>query len=518
MVHVRLRKGGGATCRAAAVALAMSILAWTGPTVASALPDGRAWEMVSPIDKNGGGIATPSQAGRGAFEAAAQGGAVAFASATSFTQGPGAGPYYQYLARLTAGGWVTENITPPHLSGAYEGAPYTDFSMDLARSLYLNPARCADGDPCPAGYQLRDNLTAALTPSPLDPGVFEGASPDLAKVVFAEGGDLYLWSPPAATLTLVNNAPGAELAAREGAVSTGGARIYWRSTVSGDLFVRDGAQTKQVDADAGGDGVFVAASSDGSVAFFTKEGHLWRYSATADDATDLTPLGGVLGVLGTSDDGSVAFFATATGLQRWQSGTTTQVYTSIKLTDLSTATSDVTASGGRAYFTTDSSLLVADTNSDGDVYQWEGQGTGSCIKSPGCVDLISSGRDEDGSTLIGASADGADVFFLTDRALVPFDPGAVDVYDARVGGGFIEPFSPIECQGDACQGLAPSPTDPALATLATGPGNPKVSYTRYRRRAPKKCRKVKRTGKRVCRAKKGGSAKRRGDRTRRAGR
>ena len=61
--------------------------------------------------------------------------------------------------------------------------------------------------------------------------------------------------------------PGATLAAQSGAISTDGSRVYW--TDGKNLYLRDGDQTKQIDAAAGGGGTFQTASADGSVAYFT---------------------------------------------------------------------------------------------------------------------------------------------------------------------------------------------------------------------------------------------------------
>ena len=66
---------------------------------------------------------------------------------------------------------------------------------------------------------------------------------------------------------------------------------------------------------------------------------------------------------------------------------------------------------------------------------------------------------------IDASADGTDVFFLADDSLVSSDPGSVDVYDARIGGGFPDPPVPMPCVGDACQPLPPEPEDPHPGTV-----------------------------------------------------
>ena len=119
------------------------------------LPDRRGWEMVSPLDKNGGAVQGPGQNfGGGVLQAAAQGGAIAYSAATSFGSSQGAPPASQYLARRGQSGWSSENITAPALSGSYgdqpNGVPYQLFSADLSRGLLLNGLRCrGEGTDCP---------------------------------------------------------------------------------------------------------------------------------------------------------------------------------------------------------------------------------------------------------------------------------------------------------------------------------------------------------------------------------
>jgi hypothetical protein len=139
----------------------------------------------------------------------------------------------------------------------------------------------------------------------------------------------------------------------------------------------------------------------------------------------------------------------------------------------------LSADGRRVYFDTDDALVLSDTNNDTDAYQWQEQGSGNCTRPGGCVNLISSGRAAGGSTFVDASADGSDAFFLTDESLVTADPGSVDLYDARIGGGFPVPNKPIPCTGDSCQVLPPEPVDPTLTTLLPGPGNRPVRWRRY---------------------------------------
>lgn len=600
---------GWARARVGATALlgALALGSVAAQVAASAsLPDSRGWGMVSPVDKNGGQVDLPGTfAGGGVLQAAAGGGAITYSSSSSFGDGAqGAPAGSQYIARRGSNDWSTENITTPLLSGSYgaepNGVPYQFFSSDLARGLLLNGSHCrGGGEGCavpnpplpgtgaPAGFQnyyLRDNTTGSfealvgdndLGATSVGPAQFDlalaGANPELRHVVLSTcaaltsdavevvGADpescdatlpnLYEWS--AGQLSLLNflpgeaqGTPGAALAAQAGAVSADGSRVYW--TDGANLYLRAGGQTKQVDTAAGGGGTFQTAAADGSVAFFTKGEHLWRYDAGNEVGSDLTPSGGVQGVLGASDDGSYVYYLTMAGLFLRQGATTTKVADTADSSNYppTTGTARVSADGThlafvanagvylydavgptlvcascrssgppigpstipgaipngkglsatdsykpralsadgrRLFFDSKDALVVTDTNAASDVYEWEAQNEGSCIRASGCVALISSGRAKGGAFFVDASADGSDAFFLTDDSLVASDPGSIDLYDARVGGGFTEPPEPIPCEGDACQSLPPEPVDPVLNTLITGLGNPPVHYAKPRR-------------------------------------
>jgi len=528
----------------------------THSTAAFALPNDRGWELVSPVEKNGGAIADPAEAGSGTSRAAAQGGGVTFASKASFAGGAGAAPFSQYLASRRAGGWQTQNLTPAHLTGAYEGAPYVAFSTDLARSLYLNPARCPSGDPCLPGYQLRESSSGTLLGSPADPGFFASVSEDLSRVVFSKGGELYRWSPPSSVLFALGATPSATPTVPQGSVSSDGLRVYYEG-VDGNLHLREGGTTKQVDAVAGGGGSFEVASPDGATALYTKAGHLYRYLAATNVSEDLVPSGGVLSGSAWLGGGSKILFASTaplttsngetydnTGLDSGQPAAQVYLYdaggggaltcvscnptyarplgpSSVPGSSGSHQPRAISADGSRVFFDSEDALVLTDTNLASDVYQWSAPGSGGCIRPRGCLALISAGL-AGSATFVDASADGADVFFLTDRSLVGADPGSVDLYDARVGGGFPEPGDPSPCIGDACQMVPAAPEDPVLTTMLTGPGNPTEQYSTYgaKRKCPRgrKLRTVKgKNGKRVTRCldsrkrkKRGGKRKERG--------
>lgn len=578
----------------------------SGPLV---LLDNRRWEMVSPVDKNGGEIQGPGAvSGGGVFQAASQGGTVTFSSAASFAAGAeGAPAASQYVSRRGAGGWVVENVTAPLSAGGYgeepEGVPYQLFSAGLSRGLLLAPGHPPlPGTDAPPGYRnyyLRDaagSYTALLTyadiagltvPSQSFELNFAGASPDLGSVVLStcaaltadatevpagEGCDPEepnLYKRSTVRWRLLNVLPGdsvgtppAQLAATSGAVSNDGSRVYW--TDGTDLYLsEEGAETVRVDADAGGGGTFQTASADGSVAFFTRAGSLYRYSVATDATTNLTPGGDVVGVLGASANGSSVYFLTTARLFLNRGGGNTEVAmaadssnfppstgtarvsadgSSFAFISSSKALSELTAKydntetlsgepvsevylydadvaklsciscnptgerpigpsaipgayangqgksatrayrpralstdGNRLFFDSRDALVSGDSNKDWDVYEWEANGSGSCARPGGCLQLISAGSSH-GSSFVDASAGGEDVFFLTDNPLVKSDPGSADLYDAREGGGFPQPLEPFVCEEDSCQPLPSPPDDRAPGTLVPHAGNHPVRF------------------------------------------
>jgi hypothetical protein len=102
----------------------------------------------------------------------------------------------------------------------------------------------------------------------------------------------------------------------------------------------------------------------------------------------------------------------------------------------------------------------------------------------GNVYLISDGLDtssvENGSAvqLEGISSSGEDIYFRTADQLVPQDLDTeVDIYDARIDGGFPAPVSLLpSCSGDACQGeLSSAPVLLSPGSEFQAGGNPPLT-------------------------------------------
>jgi hypothetical protein len=139
-----------------------------------------------------------------------------------------------------------------------------------------------------------------------------------------------------------------------------------------------------------------------------------------------------------------------------------------------------TLNNGRVLFDTPNRLAPQDIDEQPNVYEWDPVGIGSCTTSSeqfralsnGCVGLISGGTSKvSESTLADASGNGSDVFFTTSQSLVPQDQDEItDLYDAREGGGFPPPPEAACAVESACPGPIGAPPSlggaPASATLS----------------------------------------------------
>lgn len=451
------------------------------PTNAFALLDGRGWEMVSPIDKNGGSVQGPGEvAGGGVFQAAEAGSSLTYSSADSFFESAAGAPAgSQYLSTRQSGSWATSDLTMPLLAGSYgddpDGTPYRLFSADLSRALMSNGERCRGevegecpvanpplpGSGAPAGYRdyyLRDGggfhsllSQTDLEHTSLPASQFQlrlvAATPDLSHAVLSscaslaagavevpagagceEGAqNLYRWS--GGDLVALNflpgetqSAPGAEIAAPAGAVSADGSRVYW--TREGSLYLREGTTTKLIAAEA----TFQTASGNGEFALYLKAGHLYRYEAKSDTSTDLTPGGEVKGVFGASADGSHVYYESSAGIFLWQEGATTKVAAP------AAAEASFPPGEGTARVSADGSALLFASAAELTGYPSEGAteaflytaASGAKEASLTCVSCNPTGeRPKGSSSLPGAYENGS-------AATIPYKPRSLSTDGARV--------------------------------------------------------------------------------------
>ena len=172
---------------------------------AQALPECRAWEMASPLDKNGGNITSEGSN----VIAATDGSAVSFVSRAGFADTIGAGPLglTQYVARRGGSGWTTHGISPIPNPGALQiflGDEAGVFSPDLSKAVFFGEDLPGLTDDIPnlaniyQGNTITDDLrTVTLAtqmtspPEPFDLGVNKlgvGASTDTQVIAFELSG------------------------------------------------------------------------------------------------------------------------------------------------------------------------------------------------------------------------------------------------------------------------------------------------------------------------------------------
>jgi hypothetical protein len=140
----------------------------------------------------------------------------------------------------------------------------------------------------------------------------------------------------------------------------------------------------------------------------------------------------------------------------------------------------ISRDGNTIAFTTAKALIPADVNGGYDVYEWRN----------GAVRLITDGETKfspglASPDLADVDANGKNVFFaVADPGLTGYEADNVDnVYDARIGGGFPRPTSPLHCSEESCQGplqAAPVLEQPASSSFS-GRGNLAAVKPRCRR-------------------------------------
>jgi hypothetical protein len=332
----------------------------TLPLETPGLPDGRAYELVSPADKHGGEV-FPAEPGIGScaeeeckpgngglqffpMQSSPDGEAVVY-EGFPFSFTAGAVNENEFLSRRDgSAGWET-TILSPALQGNGEAQGYEAFNVDLTEGLLYQTAAPL-GPGAPSGFaniyrqSVSDSSTLipALEAEPPNrlPGKlslkYAGASADLSHVFFeandaltgetpfapeaVDGGEgknnLYEWSEEGLRLVNVQPGntetfPGATIGAGSSvvtnAISANGSRVFWGSE-SGQVYVREnGEKTREISDHVG---KFLTASINGSK-LLLNDGKL--FDLEDETTTDLTGgKGGFQGISGQSDDLSSIYF------------------------------------------------------------------------------------------------------------------------------------------------------------------------------------------------------------------
>jgi hypothetical protein len=297
------------------------------------LPDGRAFELVSPPEKGGAAIEGLGREG-GFVRAAEAGGALTYVvngAISEEAQGNRSFEPQQVLAIRGAQGWSTQDIATANENavGANFGAPeYQYFSPDLSvallepydpepalasevsgKAVYLRAdvpltpeaaqqASYGQAEHDKAGKGFVALLRKETAPEAHLPAAanFVDATPDLRHVVLesgralagpASGAGLYEWSQ-GSTLSFVSALPEGQPASsvalgyyrtRARAVSSDGTRVFWTASqeAPAHLYMRNTLSARTIQLDKAQEGIteppgaakFQTASSDGSRVFFT---------------------------------------------------------------------------------------------------------------------------------------------------------------------------------------------------------------------------------------------------------
>jgi hypothetical protein len=335
-----------------------------GQQGAQHLPDCRAYEQVSPIDKNNNHIGIASYLGTGSGPVIGQDGAAAYTSNGAFAGTPGASVLSAYAGARNDDGWQTSPLSPPLVAGGGTAngsmvlGTTSDFSMQLSASGGVLAPGALDGlsnfyvhDSADDSYELiaADPDSLPITNCCLG---FGGASPDGSSWFFdSKAGPLDSTPPPAYGENIYQYVNG-ELklagvdengdASPQGsklepsgfshpqvarhAVSADGSQAYWMQDLPGPLtpapiYLYEGGTTSALVTERETDnteqaGLFLFATPDGSQAFLTSEDQLtadaspsgfdlYRYDRDANggdgDLVDLTPTGASADVEGVLD-------------------------------------------------------------------------------------------------------------------------------------------------------------------------------------------------------------------------
>jgi hypothetical protein len=335
------------------------LLVQTFPASVGALPDGRAYEQVSPTAKN-----NVDALGEGfgmSLQASVSGSAFAYFSFEPFPAALGTGGLNtDYLSTRASSplAWSTQGAQAPLAPGLNGMNEVAGFTEDLTKTI-VQVEGAPLGAPGTYNAYVRDNATGSHQLLAANVGslpiLFVDAARDDSRILFeteqqllpaAAAGktNLYEWDegrPEGQRLSLAGVLPDAECTALslpagcapangsgagsggsenqgvsgqgylQSTISEDGSKVFFTAHPSGRLYEREPlaepeALTVPVSA---GPAAFLAATPSGRYVFYAEGGELYRFD-TLTEARQALSSGGesIPGGLGVSDDGTYAYF------------------------------------------------------------------------------------------------------------------------------------------------------------------------------------------------------------------
>jgi hypothetical protein len=412
----------------------------------------------------------------------------------------------------------------------YPTITYKDtVSRDGSRILFVSPASQSEGQLYMRKNESETvNVSESETSTPTEAANvrFQAATPDLKEVLFTTtsqlldsdpGGSgiaLYLYTDSAnpeseSNLSLIARFPGADDGGDEHeyvrGISDDGSRIYFANG-DGEMLLWENGQVKKVAPVPGVAGALLmrqgyhlgdlgaSVSADGRRIAFMNPGALTANASNLRYINVESYPNTNMYVYEQDGEKLTCVSCPSTGAR-----TTTGIETNVRAgpttngVSLSVQPRFFSQDGNYAFFNTAEALLPQDTNGVTDAYEYNVE--------TGRLSLLSSGTGGTGTWFVEASPSGSDVFLATRQKLDKWDPdNLVDVYDARVDGGFPEPpVPPAPCSGDECQGVPGAVPSFNTASSFNGLGNAappptvtvkarKPARTQLLTRALKRCR------------------------------
>ncbi len=304
-----------------------------------ALPDGRAYEQVSPVEKGGADAYGTAPSVR----SSPSGDAITFISESPFPGVEGSPELMIYLAQRGEDGWRTQGLLPRTTSAGL-GGTVTGVTEDLAYSVVESadePPLAQGGELGKYNLYLHDSTTGAYSLfAKTDHARLVASTPDDSRILFeseqqllpkaaAKAFNLYEWHEGQVSLAgllpdekapaegsaagpggpLVSGATG-ETYPETSAISHDGSCVFFTDRGTGEIYAREnGTRTIPISGTVSPNpAVFQGATASGSRVLFTVNGDLYLFNVGHEEATDIAPAGEVQGVAGVGGEGAYVYF------------------------------------------------------------------------------------------------------------------------------------------------------------------------------------------------------------------